>query len=419
MEQNSQMKMTDLREFEKDFYKPHQGKTARERNLTEEEINDKYLKGEVRIVTEQARYPLPSLNELFSSSSYILRPEFQRRHRWDVKKQSKLIESFIMNVPIPPIFLYEQEFSVYEVMDGLQRVTAIMEFYRDKYALEGLEQWEELNGKKYSQLPEQIKKGIDRRYMSSIILLKETAKSEEEASRMKQMVFSRINSGGAKLEDQEYRNSQYASAFNNMIIELARNQYFCEIFDIPQRTDDEDLFGDDISIDLKENQLFSKMKDVEYVLRFFAMRNIQAWNKGTLSKFLDQILEDSRNLQDKVTSKYKELFNETIKLAFEIYGDYVFKLRKKVVFKDEDNGQEVAVWRWNSTPNLVVYDPVMVALSNNIEHKAELLAKKDEILERTQSLLEIDEGMWNGRNTAKKNIEERIEAFDGLFKKML
>lgn len=419
MEQNNQMQLEELREFENGFYKPHQGKTEQKRNLTEEEINDKYLKGEVRIVTEQARYPLPSLSELFSSNSYILRPEFQRRHRWDVKKQSKLIESFIMNVPVPPIFLYEKDFSVYEVMDGLQRVTAIMEFYQDKYTLEGLEQWEELNGKRYSQLPEQIKKGIDRRYISSIILLKETAKSEDEANRMKQMVFSRINSGGAKLEDQEYRNSQYASAFNNMIIGLARNPYFCEIFDIPQRTADEDLFGDNISNDLKENQLFSKMKDVEYVLRFFAMRNIQAWNKCTLSKFLDQVLQDSRNLPDNVTSKYRELFDETIKLAFDIYGDNVFKLRKKMVLKDADDGKDVYLWRWNSTPNLMVYDPVMVALSNNIERKAELVDKKNEILGKTQYLFEHYEGMWNGRNTAKANVEERIEAFDRLFKGVL
>ena len=419
MELNSQMQLEELREFENGFYKPHQGKTEQKRNLTEEEINDKYLKGEVRIVTEQARYPLPTISEMFSSDNYILRPEFQRRHRWDVKKQSKLIESFIVNVPIPPIFLYEKDFSVYEVMDGLQRVTAIMEFYQDKYALEGLEQWEELNGKKYSQLPEQIKKGIDRRYISSIILLKETAKSEEEASRMKQMVFSRINSGGAKLEDQEYRNSQYASAFNNMIIELARNPYFCEIFDIPQRTEDEDLFGDNISNDLKENQLFSKMKDVEYVLRFFAMRNIQAWNKGTLSKFLDQVLQDSSSLPGNVTSKYKELFNETIQLAFEIYGDNVFKLRKKFEYEDKDTGEKVSIWRWNSTPNLVVYDPVMVALSNNIEHKAELLTKRVEIMERTQCLLQADEGMWHGRNTAKKNVEDRIEAFDSLLREVL
>lgn len=52
-----------------------------------------------------------------------------------------------MNIPIPPIFLYEYEFSKYEVMDGLQRLTAIKEFYDDKFPLEGLEYWKELNGK--------------------------------------------------------------------------------------------------------------------------------------------------------------------------------------------------------------------------------------------------------------------------------
>src|SRR5690606_6635683 len=84
-------------------------------SFTHEEINEKYKKGEVRIITEQARYPLNTIVNLVSSEDYILNPEFQRRHRWDVSRKSKLIESFIMNVPIPPIFLYEVEYSIYEV----------------------------------------------------------------------------------------------------------------------------------------------------------------------------------------------------------------------------------------------------------------------------------------------------------------
>lgn len=75
---------------------------------TDEEINEKYLKGEVRIVTEQARYPLSTIKDMFNGKDYILNPDFQRRLRWDRIKQSKLIESFIINVPIPPIFLYEK-----------------------------------------------------------------------------------------------------------------------------------------------------------------------------------------------------------------------------------------------------------------------------------------------------------------------
>ena len=101
-----------------------------------------------------------------------------------------------MNVPVPPIFLYEFDYSKYEVMDGLQRLTAIHEFYRNRYALTGLVEWPELNGRTYEQLPTKVREGIDRRYLSSVILLKETAHSEEDALRLKQLVFERINSGG-------------------------------------------------------------------------------------------------------------------------------------------------------------------------------------------------------------------------------
>src|SRR2546426_4379280 len=86
--------------------------------LSNEQIDKKYIAGEVRIVTEQARYPLSTVPQLTKGGSYNLNPEFQRRHRWSREKQSRLIESFIMNVPVPPIFLYENEYSHYEVMDG-------------------------------------------------------------------------------------------------------------------------------------------------------------------------------------------------------------------------------------------------------------------------------------------------------------
>ena len=74
--------------------------------ISDEKINEKYLKGEVRIITEQARYPLDTISTMISSGRYDLNPEYQRRKRWKIAQQSKLIESFIINVPIPPIFLY-------------------------------------------------------------------------------------------------------------------------------------------------------------------------------------------------------------------------------------------------------------------------------------------------------------------------
>ncbi len=115
------------------------GKVSRKVTMSDEEINKKYRDGEIRIVTEQARYPLNTISSLLKGDDYKLNPEYQRRHRWSNKKRSTLIESLIMNVPLPPIFLYEFEYSAYEVMDGLQRLTAIASFYDDDYELEGLE----------------------------------------------------------------------------------------------------------------------------------------------------------------------------------------------------------------------------------------------------------------------------------------
>lgn len=106
---------------------------------SDEEINDKYTKGDVRIITEQGRYPLTAISGMLGSGNYERNPEFQRRHRWDTSKKSRLIESFIMNVPVPPIFLYEAKYSYYEVMDGLQRLTAIDDFYSNGFPLTNLE----------------------------------------------------------------------------------------------------------------------------------------------------------------------------------------------------------------------------------------------------------------------------------------
>jgi hypothetical protein len=266
--------------------------------ITDNEINDKYIAGEVRIVTEQARYPLDTINTMINSKKYELMPEFQRRHRWRDEKKSKLIESFIMNVPIPPVFLYENEFSHYEVMDGLQRITTICEFYSDGFQLTGLSLWPELNGKKYSELPEKIKQGIDRRYLSSIILLQESAKDSKKAQEMKQMVFERINSGGVKLEPQETRNALYNGTMNQLCMELSRNKYLCILFRIPHpdlldngqiSIDFEDTDSDtsDFQKILNSNSLYSSMADVELVLRFFALRNIDGYS-NQFHGFLDQ-----------------------------------------------------------------------------------------------------------------------------------
>jgi len=203
-------------------------------------INEKYEKGEQRIVTEMNREKLPNFVEALKRNQYMeVRPFYQRRSRWDEPRQSKLIESFIINIPVPPIFLYEKAFNSYEVMDGQQRITAVGDFYNNRFALTQLDLWPELNGMKYLDLPNKIRAGLDRRSISSIVLLKESAPEEEDAIFLRQLVFERLNTGGIKLERQEIRNSLGQGLFNEMLYRLGRNDLFRDIWSLPRFVDEE------------------------------------------------------------------------------------------------------------------------------------------------------------------------------------
>lgn len=206
--------------------------------ISDEDINSKYDKGEARIVTESGSIKLALISSTFSGSNYQLQPKFQRRITWDYSKKSKLIESFIMNIPVPPVFLYETDFNHYQVMDGLQRITSIMDFYSNKYPLESLTQWSELNGKYYRDLPQKIKEGIDRRQLSVITLLKESSSSKAQEEKMKKMVFERLNTGGVTLSDQEIRNALYEGNFNDLCIELSNYNTFKKVWQIDSNVDD-------------------------------------------------------------------------------------------------------------------------------------------------------------------------------------
>ena len=375
--------------------------------VDDEEINSKYMQGEVRIVTEQGRYPLPTLNGLFSDKKkYNMRPEFQRRRRWNNLKKSKLIESFIINVPIPPVFLYEVDYAKFEVMDGLQRISTIIDFYNDKFALEGLEIWSELNGKKYSQLPEKIVEGIDRRYLSSIVLLNESAKSKEQAEFLKKIVFERLNSGGVKLSSQETRNALYDGPFNQLCIQLSNNEDFQELWEINQ-IDDKDL---NISDDLEESksELYRNMGDVELVLRFFAFRFLDNYNYK-LERFLDDFLKTGNKFTKKVFDNYGNLFSKTVELALLLFGENAFKQYKKVRGK----------WGWRD-PSRLIYDPMMQVLSKYVDIVNDVCEKNlDKRIDELKKFYEEYEENFNGKKQSKVDIKTRIDLINSLILKII
>lgn len=362
---------------------------------SDDAINQKYVSGEVRIVTEQARYPLNTIAGMVDSPDYELNPEFQRRHRWAQEKQSRLIESFIMNVPVPPIFLYEDDYSHFEVMDGLQRLTAISSFYRGDLELTGLTEWAELNGRTYAQLPEQVRRGIDRRYLSSIILLRETANTPEEAERLKQLVFERINSGGEKLKEQESRNAIYNGPLNKLCIRLSRNSDLCALWDIPPPNLAEGL--DLAEPELAANPLYQTMGDVELVLRFFAHRQRRRIGGGALKTYLDMYLKEGNSFPRSTLDDLAELFEQTIALTHQVLGSRAFWLWRHR--RDQ--------WDWLARPTTSAYDAVMYVFSQNLHRADELRARRQEFRSAMPNFYQHHVQSFDARTTNMTNLRER------------
>ena len=366
--------------------------------MSDSEINEKYKRGEIRIVTEQARYPIKSIKGMLDSDDYKLNPEYQRRKRWDNGKKSRLIESFIMNVPLPPIFLYEYEYSKYEVMDGLQRLTSIYDFYSGEFALEGLQYWTELNGRYIHQLPQEIQKGIDRRYISSIVLLEETAKSEQEAEKLKQIVFERLNSGGEKLTAQETRNALYNGKFNQLCIKLTENIQFKKMWNIPQSSDENALLN---------SSVYRKMVDVELVLRFFAYRFIDDFKGVSIENALDYYLKQANLFPQSTIDQLEEVFVQVIDLAYTIFEEEAFKAPK----------HERKVDR----PQKFIYDPLMQSLSKYLKYK-DILIKEAAYIRSNIYNNKIDangERIFEGRKNNPMDVITRIEYFDKFFETLV
>jgi hypothetical protein len=311
--------------------------------------------------------------------------------------QSRLIESFLINIPVPPIILYEKEYNSYEVMDGQQRITAIQDFYEGKLELTGLELWSELNGRTYNALPTKIKAGIDRRSISSIVLITESTSDPEEAFFLKQLAFARLNTGGVELSRQEVRNCIYYGKFNQLLLDLTNNQIFAEAWEIPLNNFEE----------LLHNNLYKKMEDAELVLRFFALRHVNDLRRG-LEGFLDLYMMNSLEFSDEDIEILKEIFIKTIDLAHQVYGQKLFK-----PYDPESD-------TWKDKAYKAYYDAVMVGFSKHLADANVLLERKAQVIENTKELFREDKSkLLTGGGRTKADIQKRITLFDNMLSQII
>lgn len=179
----------------------------------------KFIRAQESLVVQQSDFSLKAVTEMVENGAINITPHYQRRDRWHVSKQSSLIESFILNVPVPPVYLSEDDYGTYSVIDGKQRITSIKEFLNNNFHLKGLVNFPELNGYLFSELPQQIRNALSvRPYLRVVTLLRQSDPN------LKFEVFLRLNTGGEHLKPQEIRNVAYHGPLNNLLFKLAENK---------------------------------------------------------------------------------------------------------------------------------------------------------------------------------------------------
>lgn len=361
--------------------------------FSKHEIEELYESGDFRLSQERNDFLLPQILDFVNRKHWLnLRPEYQRRLVWDKKKKSLFIESLLMNVPIPPVFLYEYDLSRYEVMDGQQRLNAIIEFYNNELVLTGLNTWSPLNGKRRSDCPPIIRRGLDRRRLSATVLVAEARVGGRLPFDVRREVFERLNTGGQHLNPQELRNALYPGAFNKLLIDLASTKIFRSLWDIPAK-----------GKELSENTLYRRMIDCELVLRFFAFRQ-PSKIKGSVRSMLDSCMREYEAISAPDSRALGTQFRTRINLAQAIFGSQAFCLA-------EGDG------RAKLSPPL--YDAIMVSLDRLWDARAALKKNKHRIISALGRELErpsVYELIVARANTANA-IRGRIRVIERVLKK--
>jgi Protein of unknown function DUF262 len=266
-------------------------------------------------------YPFETLKSRITANppKLILDPDFQRKYKWDKdgwERSSKFIESCLMRIPLPSCYFAEYEDGRHMVIDGVQRLTTIIRFFQDDFALEGLSAFKELEGKKFSQIGE-YKFELESTTIRCIILRKENPK------RLIREIFSRLNQGAVKLSDQEIRHAIYPGNFDNLLSELALSE--------PIQN-----FG----LGESSKRVKDSLEGEEQVLRYFALKGDLNSYQDKLSKYLDEYMGLKQNITLEEAEKMRVEFKSTLEKCISVFSGDVFidttkqRRRQSMVYYD-------------------------------------------------------------------------------------
>ena len=243
-----------------------------------------------KIYTEKSDPEIDSLHRRYIKGKLILQPDFQRQFIWNRANASRLIESALLGIPIPIIYLSEEENGETYVIDGQQRLTSFFSYLDGKltesmeksydFKLTGLKVLKELNGKLFKDLDEELQEKISSYSVRTITF------NKESDSDLKFEIFERLNTGAISLNDQELRNCMFRGPYNDLLKKLSSNKDFREIIGIknPER----------------------RMRDVELVLLFATFYHATYLNyKPPAKQFLNENMKKYRTMFKRRSSTRK------------------------------------------------------------------------------------------------------------------
>lgn len=302
-------------------------------------------------------------------------PEYQRHFVWDTTRQSQLIESLILGIPVPNLFMATNKDSSWEVIDGLQRLTTLVNFLGDitlikktnangtKLKLGGLEKLDTINSCEFEDLP----KSIQLMFMTRPIRV--TVLNDRSDFELRYDLFERLNTGGVTLHPQEIRNCVYLGRFKDFIVECAKNEDFINVVKMTEKAE-------------------RTGNREELVLKFFAYYEDRDVFVHSVKEFLnDYMAKKTEHFPEQ--QDYKVLFEETFGRLRELLPEGIVRGNRK-----------------NITP-LVLFEAISVATADIIRNGNQRIldsAKLRTVLDNGE-LKKLTTGATNSRNKLLQRIE--------------
>jgi hypothetical protein len=347
----------------------------------EDEFEDAILSipPEKRILrTEQYDFSVATLVEMMKKGDVSI-PEFQRRYVWSDRQASRLVESLIIQCPIPVIYLNQEKDETFSVIDGNQRLNSLKRFVENSFTLAGLTSYPELTGLRYSELDRRFQRHISNRVLRCTVILKETH------PQVKFDVFERLNSGAVALTRQELRHGLYYGTLLKTAGSVARELKL------------DNHFG---------GRKDKRMKAEELVIRYWALsRGISTYEKP-LASFISNFAEANRNPSDDEIVKLTQEIREAYDRAVQLFGPHSFSFSKK------------GAARFNAA----VFDAQMVSCAKLTPTKFQILGGKRVAIQQAYALLQKEREYSKSITLAtsdKASLQGRIHKVSTLLKSFL